>query len=470
MGSRNLVLVCLDTVRKDFFDEYAPRLREEADVVYEDCRAASSWSAPSHASMFTGVLPHEHGVHAYHRDFSELSREDTFLGDLPDYDAYGASANVWASSSFGFDRFFDDFSDVSPDRRFPDGLDVAQFGQECERHGLARQAAFLRRALEHDRPLRSLGNGALVQLDRVFAKLPIPKPLDDGASLLVRETLRRVEDSEGPFFAFVNFMDAHGPLHHIRGYDRDLHDAPLDWSTRTVDFSAAVEANDEETLGRYRGLYGAAIDYLDRTVLDFFERVQRATDRETTFVITADHGNDLALDDRSLWGHTHTRLTEGLLHVPCAVLNAPGEGRDVVAERVSHLRLGELLVGLANGERPDVTDERIAAERIGYSGPVHTMDDDLPEGGNRVLRCAYEDGGKFLWDADWVAEAYELDRDRPCVERRLDEAPDDETIRALDEELFALDVETVAASIADADGGPAVDAATQQRLADLGYM
>jgi len=95
---RNIVLLCLDTVRKDFFDEYAPRLVDRADIVYDGCRAASSWSAPSHASMFTGQLPSEHGVHAYQRDFSVIDREDTFLGELPDYQALGASANVWAGS------------------------------------------------------------------------------------------------------------------------------------------------------------------------------------------------------------------------------------------------------------------------------------------------------------------------------------------------------------------------------------
>src|SRR6056297_3190608 len=102
----NVVLLCLDSVRKDFFDEYAPRLRERADLEFDQCRAASGWSVPSHASMMTGTLPHQHGIHVYNRDFSGLHRDETWLGELPRHRALGASANVYASDAFGFDGVF----------------------------------------------------------------------------------------------------------------------------------------------------------------------------------------------------------------------------------------------------------------------------------------------------------------------------------------------------------------------------
>ncbi|WP_435159099.1 alkaline phosphatase family protein [Haladaptatus sp. DFWS20] len=60
---RNVLLVCLDTVRADVFGEHANCLHRMADVSFTQCRAASSWTIPSHASMFTGQLPSVHGVH-----------------------------------------------------------------------------------------------------------------------------------------------------------------------------------------------------------------------------------------------------------------------------------------------------------------------------------------------------------------------------------------------------------------------
>jgi arylsulfatase A-like enzyme len=463
---RNIVLLCLDTVRKDFFDEYAPRLIDRADMVYDGCRAASSWSAPSHASIFTGQLPSEHGVHAYQRDFCVVDRKDTFLGELPEYRALGASANVWAGSSFGFDRLFDSFSDVSPDQRFPEGIDVARFGQETEVTGIFRQLAFLRSALSHDYPLKSLANGAAVQLDRVFQLLPLPKPFDDGASLLKRELISQIESSTEPFFGFVNFMDAHGPVHHARGYDRSLHDAPLSWTARTVDLEGRIQAGDEETLGWYRDLYGTSIDYLDRCIINFVDRIQAVTDCETTVVVTADHGNDLGLTDEQHWGHNGTRLTEALLHIPLVVLNAPGNHEEQETDLVSHLELPDLLVGLANGERPDITSTNIRAERIGNSGSMEQLKAGvIPLENNMVTRALYGDGVKYVWDHHSDRATYRLDPNQPCWEQKGSDKFDIDELDA----AFETDIKTVAQKTRSTDSLK-IDDGTADRLRELGYL
>jgi hypothetical protein len=484
---RNVVLVCLDTVREDTFREHATRLRGRADVVLEGCRAASSWSAPSHASMFTGRLAHEHGVHAYHREFSGLSRADTFLGDLPDHRALGTSANVWAGASFGFDGLFDDFSEVSPDQRFPEGIDVARFGQECEAEGLAKQAAFLRAALAHEHPAKSLANGALVQLDDWFARAPVAKPTDDGASILVREALSQVEASTEPFALFVNFMDAHGPMRHVRGYDRSLHDAPNAWSSESTNWTAAAARGDDALLERYRGLYAAAVDYLDRRVCAFVDRLHEATDLETTVLVTSDHGDNLARPgERDLWGHTESALTEGLLHVPGVVLNAPapdggdagagdavgegGRGTTTVTEPFSHLALGDLLVGYANGERREraLAGTPVLAERAGHSGKQHRMDERPPET-NRVLRAVYESAERKVVYSPDAGEAYRLDPSRPCWQAEAGSVDEAERA-ALDGARFGESIAAFRRRAAADAGEVSMTAETRDRLDNLGYL
>ncbi|RDZ61679.1 sulfatase [Haloferax sp. Atlit-12N] len=464
---RNVVLICLDTVRKDFFDSFSSRLRERADIVYDQCRTASTWSAPSHASMFTGTLPHQHGVHAYHRDFSGIGRDDTFLADLPDHRALGVSANVWAGSSFGFDGFFDEFSNISPDRRFPEGIDVARFGQSSQKTGLGKQLEFLKRALEHEKPIQSLLNGVAVQVDNTLATAPVPKPMDDGAKTLIGQANRLVGASSEPFFLFTNFMDAHGPLRHILGYDRDLHDAPNSWSSEHLDWSRIVAEGDETEMTRYRDLYGAAIDYLDRKVCTFIDEVQSMTDEETTFVVTSDHGDNLAFEaDGGLWGHTESSLNEALTHVPLVVVNSPSEGTDVVDGYVSHLRLGDLLVGLARGECPDVTDERIPVERIGHSGKQHKLAEQERDT-NRMLRAVYDGDRKFVWADDGSRETYRLDADRPCWQAGIDDSFDAES---LDESFFETPVADSAERARSAEDELGVDGATADRLRELGYL
>ena len=68
----DVLLVVLDTVRADKLSTYgyhrptSPQLDAvaAAGVTFEDVTAPGSWTWPSHASLFTGVGPWEHGAHA----------------------------------------------------------------------------------------------------------------------------------------------------------------------------------------------------------------------------------------------------------------------------------------------------------------------------------------------------------------------------------------------------------------------
>ena len=472
--TRNVVLVCLDTVRKDYFEEFAPRLAELADVSFEQCRAASAWSTPSHASMLTGKLAHQHGIHTHNRDFSGLKRADTFLADLPDHRTIGASANVYASSTFGFDGVFDDYSDIAPHRRFPDGMDMEKFIQEREGDGVARFAEFFRAAVTHDHPLQSVANGALFKLNDLSRRAPLPKVLDDGANIVAREALSKARAGSEPFFLFTNFMDAHGPVHHVLGYDRSFHDAPNTWTSFEFDdwainVDGAIEEN-RQHIEYHRDLYGAAIDYLDRKVSEFVRSVREQTDRETTFVITADHGENMAYDaDDGLWGHTSS-LTESLLHVPCYIVNPPDGYAAEEHDYFSHLQLGDLLSGLACEETPDVFTDRPVAELVGIGVGGAPRDEDEHRYWDRMLRCAYDGETKFVWDSLGGRVEYRIDHDRPCWQEPVAsgdavEIPDWATAR------FDEDISAYKQRAADGETDSiAVDDATRQRLSELGYL
>jgi arylsulfatase A-like enzyme len=466
---RNVVLVCLDAVRKDFFDEYARRLRDRADVEYAQARAVSGWSVPSHASMFTGKLPHEHGIHTFNRNFSELKREETFLGDLPDYDALGASANVYASDAFGFDGLFDAYRSVSPDRRFPGGLDAERWGQGADETGLARYLAFLRSALAHDQPLSSVANGILVEIDDWLADVPFEKPLDDGANIVAREARSLISAASEPFVLFTNFMDVHGPLTPVRAYDSNLYEAPPSWSSGAFDGRAVEHGNIDtirDDIEHHRDLYAAATEYLDRVVTDLIDWIQTNTGQETTVVVTADHGENLGYEaDRRLFAH-RSGLTEGLLHVPLILINPPGETVQI-DDYVSHLRLGELVTGLANGTVPDVSDNVIPAERIGFNIPVNPNATSLRDP-DRAIRVAYQGKLKYQWDSLGNRRRYRLDPGLPSWQELGSEAVE---IEEYETSLFNIPITEYRNRVETSteDRTPAVDEDVAERLADLGY-
>jgi len=146
MTTRNVVLLVLDTVRKDVFDERASRLRKRPGVSFERAYAPSSWTVPSHASMFTGKLAHEHGVHAHDIDYTKIDLKDTFL-DALEHQTIGVSTNSFLSPQFGFDRLFDEFTSLQGNEELlPGGIDSAEFMDTTDAAGIARYLAYLKAA------------------------------------------------------------------------------------------------------------------------------------------------------------------------------------------------------------------------------------------------------------------------------------------------------------------------------------
>lgn len=494
--TRNVVLIVLDTVRKDFFDEYAPRLRATSDCSFEGCRTASSWSVPSHTSIFTGELPSEHGVHAESFDASfsfadALAVDDTFLGDLPEHRTVGLSANAYINTLFGFDALFDGFHDYSigshtNESLFPAGLTVQDYMAETDEESAAkRYLGFLRAAATHDLPVRSLANGVWSQVGHRFKELPLPEFVDDGAGVISRTLAAEVaDDADAPVFAFANYMDAHTPLRNLLQYDSSLHSVPNTWSSTELnkwelnrDDAATVEYTEH-----YRQLYGAAIDYLDRRVMELVRQVRAETDRETTFVITADHGHNLGYEsDGRLFHHTGSQ-SEGLLHVPLEIIDPPAGWADADGETgyVSQLDLGELVRRLANDEPYDdsLTTEHPAAETIGLLGTDDgTWGLDFSEEEyahwSRMIRTVYDAGDdgtadyKYEWDSQGDRYRYRLAPHIPCWQE-LDAT--DVEIPAFARERFPVGLAEYKRQAADREQDMQFDDEVEDRLQTLGYL
>lgn len=134
----NIVLILLDTLRADHLAAYgydarvAPFLASlaERSVVFQRAYSTSSWTAPSAASLFTGLYPTRHGLTrgfvAQKRMVEALAEGDAprmNLRSLPEevstlptmmkqlgYSTFGLAANINIAPELGFARGFDRFS------------------------------------------------------------------------------------------------------------------------------------------------------------------------------------------------------------------------------------------------------------------------------------------------------------------------------------------------------------------------
>ena len=463
---RNVVFVCLDAVRKDYFEKHATRLKALSGASFEQCRAASSWSVPSHASMITGLLPHQHGVHTYNRDFSTIAREQTLFDRLPtEYRTVGISANVYAGPSHNFDKFFDTFINIPRYQYFTEGLNATEFVHNTDSTGLSLYLDYLVATLGHEKPAKSVINGVMAQAKRFSMGRRVPDPMDDGARTASKAAAKSIEATDRPTFVFMNLMEAHEPYSHFRGLDRSLHSAPLSWMHTAKDYWDVVTHPEchTEHVRLLRELYAANVDYLDRVIAKLTTTIQQRTDRETTVIVTADHGENLVFaNEDHLLGHKSS-LSESLLHVPLEIINPPDGYAATESGYVSHCRLPELIGGVVRGRTPDVSTERVAAELVGLSGGPEPPADQ--EWWDRMQRCVYDDSRKIVWDSNGHVSAYDLDPNEPCWQAM----GDGDDVPAWTGEFFDRGIREYKKSARENERRQTVDAATKRRLADLGY-
>jgi arylsulfatase A-like enzyme len=459
--NNNIVLICLDSVRKDFFDEYCPKLRRLTDVSFTQCRAASSWSVPSHASMLTGLLPHQHGVHTHNRDFTNIETADTFLNSLSKYQTIGVSSNMYASSAFGFDQLFDSFIELSPSSRYPEAMDAREY--ESNHGGVLRHIDFLIAALNHERPIQSIANGLIFKAHEISRSAPIPTILNTGADQIAENGMHRIRNTSTPFFMFLNFMDAHGPLYYRSGYKRDIYSGPRSWVSSPIDWlglSLQESSQDLSEVYTYRDLYAATVNYLDSVISRFVKQILNVHGN-TTIIITADHGENLYYpDDNYLFGH-FTGLTEALMHVPFVMINPPRGYSSKEREFFSHLELGSLIRGIADGSLPDVFADRIIGEIIGSS-----RKGDIPDKMNRAIRCAYEEQKKYLWDSLGKEHIYSINPSEPSRQLLIEQEGE---IPEWAEEFFEIPIINYNDRQMD-ESQEDIDKNVEKRLKELGYM
>jgi arylsulfatase A-like enzyme len=347
--------------------------------------------------MFTGLLPHQHGFHSATPQFDQLGPEDTFLSELDEFRTVGISANPYASPIFGFDQLFDDFYHITSSMPYAEGLSPSKFWHESGADGFSRYLEYLRSCLAHDNPAKSVANGVVSQTEKLFEKLPVAKPFDDGCKRILKRAKRELDEVDEPTFIFVNIMDAHGPLTNVRGYDQSL---LCDQSRTTTPDLDALQMNMDETIDDhsheikiYQDLYAAAVEYTSRQVAEFCESI----DDDTAVVVTADHGEQLAEGEQDQhFGHVTPDMTEPLLHVPLEVINATLDLDE--SEFISHLDLGRLVTAIATGQSFE-KGRRVAAEVAGLGVAHPPTDHEQFEYWNRTSRCVYLDGVKYVWDS-----------------------------------------------------------------------
>jgi arylsulfatase A-like enzyme len=346
-GSPNILLIVMDTVAAGHLNLHgydratSTTLNELAlrGVRFESARAASSWTLPSHASMFTGRWLHELSVgwltplDQTHPTLAE------FLGDRG-YATAGFVANTtYCAADSGLARGFTHYRDFI----FPELTAL-------------KTAVLVNRALRGFQAIVSLTEnwldaaGLLRHVQRIWQALDTdrkPAAVVNGELL---DWLSERSASERPFFAFVNYFDAHHPyqlppdrLHRFGAEPTDSYHRVLvqhwwELDKQTVPPAALAFASD---------LYDDCVADLDEALGSLVDELHRRGILEQTWLfITSDHGESFG-EHAGVFCHGRS-LYDTELHVPLVILpparKATGQA---VREPVSLQELAATIVDVA---------------------------------------------------------------------------------------------------------------------------
>ncbi|MCX2818614.1 sulfatase-like hydrolase/transferase [Haladaptatus sp. F3-133] len=500
MRQPNILLVVWDACRYDYAVEHASFLNELAssNLSFENAVAPSPWSLPSHASIFTGEYPHEHGSNRFGD-----SVDTPLVTELSDrgYTTYGVSANGFASQRTGFHEGFDEFRYTGGRDPYVDGMDVSGTAQRILRESGGTYGEALREVLgripRHDHPLKSLANLVAVgcgELANKFESLqrirhPVFAPTSDYSykpennTRTIRSMLRGHDDE--PLFLFTNYMDTH------RCYkpDAELQEKHLG---RTLDYGELVRLNeevaapwafeskkardelDEEDVETLRGLYAGEVETADRHLRKLYETLDEQEMLEDTLIIvTADHGENLGETDemgRTRMGHVAS-VSDAVLRVPLVVAH-PELDAETIDKPVSLEFLHNLFVSVAGDDNSEVPSENTVRDAIpdmpatsqypATGGGEETVDK-YPEIPDETVHhqssensaVVYEDGWKVVAESKGERSSFYNGGATPAPE-----APDN-LVEVVEEYLLELQRKDDTSNLSDED---------VSQLEALGYM
>jgi arylsulfatase A-like enzyme len=340
-GSPNVLLIVLDTVRADRMSVYGyprsttPALEQLAKraVRFREARATSPWTLASHASMFSGRLPHELGVEwatALKNKFPTLAEVVGSRG----YATAGFAANIgYCSYDTGLNRGFTHYED---------------YWADSEHLRPLRSAVLFQAAWDITLSLARWCGGDRLKPAIEYLVAPYRK---DAATINRQYTdwLSTRHEPHRPFFAFLNYYDTHVPYVPPHGTPVRFGPGP-----RTLgDFHLLIglwETTDKTQVApHYRELihdsYDNCLAYLDGQLGALFDMLQsRGALDNTVVIITSDHGEELG--EHGLFEHGES-LYRPEIRVPLLFL-LPGRGQSavVVHEPVSLRDLPATIVEL----------------------------------------------------------------------------------------------------------------------------
>ena len=391
MKQPHVILLIGDCLRAaDAHPDGMPFSLDWSDTVFERCYAPSTWTLPSHASLYAQRTPIDHGVT---RRGDVLAAEQARLPNTAreaGYETALFSENPTFSTHTGFNHGIDYVDDFINGKLFR-----STFALEHEIDELSGASALsaLRSLLGAPEKTRDIPNALYAPLSyaRTRSKTRYPH---NGNRVLSHLRSFLEERAPNPTLSFVNLLDTHNPHNappsegeRALGVSISRAERKALWELRDnklylfdEDGSPPTDAQDvfhdwDGVFSRKKDVYDVQIRYLDLQIESFVRELAGGIIDDALVVITGDHGQ--LFGEEEMVGH-HTSLHPGGVQVPLFVRFPSSWDTEnaSVSEPVSWIglsrALGEVTTGAVDSTEAFV--ERVRTESQEDGAVVVTAD------------------------------------------------------------------------------------------------
>jgi arylsulfatase A-like enzyme len=313
---KNIVLLTIDCLREDFMDmnsefefSFFKRIFD-AGKAYSNMISAGPDTPRSFSSLFTSKYPSMYGGFRY------LHKETTSLADTLKDNGYitcGIHSNPFLTSRSNYNKGFTNYLDYANEKENKFVKIIGEISQNSKHNDLISK-------------LNSWASNNTF-LKNVICKWIMPnKKVYDNAEVINEKAytwITNFSKEKNNFFIWLHYMDVHSPYEYVlslkelykkKGISQalinKLNTKLLLSSSNASGMNKDIDeiiSDEEKKLIRF--LYLSQIKYLDSCLtqlFNFFE--EKKLMKDTIFVITADHGEELF--DHGIFGHAPVTLSK----------------------------------------------------------------------------------------------------------------------------------------------------------------
>jgi arylsulfatase A-like enzyme len=427
----NVILITMDTMRADHMSCYgyerhtSPRMDAFADsaTFYTRSMASSPWTVPTHASLFSGRDPFEHGSHTLK--------------------AVGRSQNI--------NLLTDGF------------LTLAE--------ALAREGYATGAFVANDGLLATRWN-----LNQGFQTYHIERTLAEVLNLRVFAWLDSVTTTGDPFFLFINYMDTHR-VYNTKPRPGFLPEPAVQDRGQLLEelyhqVMPGVDPIPWDLVQQVIDQYDTAVANLDEQIGVLLDRLRESgTYENTLIVLTSDHGEYFG--EHHLVEHSKD-VYQGALWVPL-IIKEPGqhEGRRddtlISSSDIPHLVFAALSEETASkyaSEFPNAPGNHPVIAENYYTRSRDLFNPIWGKRFDRIRTAVYEWPYKYIQSSDGRSELYHLGYD----ERETANLIDKDRERALRMRVVLEEYMNSRPTFEKKIDQPPMSADEIRKLKSLGYM